>query len=120
MNTPMTKSELIEKLSQTLGHLSQRDVEIAVKLILDYMCEALSRGERIEIRGFGSFSVHTRPPKQGRNPKTGVAVQVSQKYVPHFKAGKELRAQVDFTGSACSTTLALPPATPLKTGMGKG
>lgn len=115
----MTKSELIERITQTLNHLSQKDVEIAVKLILDHMCEALSRGERIEIRGFGSFAVHTRPPKQGRNPKTGVAVQVAQKHVPHFKAGKELREQVDFTGSNC-TLMEMPDSSPLKAGTGKG
>ncbi|MEK8088345.1 integration host factor subunit beta [Thermithiobacillus plumbiphilus] len=115
----MTKSELIDRITQTLNHLSQKDVEIAVKLILDHMCEALSRGERIEIRGFGSFAVHTRPPKQGRNPKTGMAVQVAQKHVPHFKAGKELREQVDFTGSSC-TLMEMPDSSPLKAGTGKG
>ena len=115
----MTKSELIERITQTLNHLSQKDVEIAVKLILDHMFEALSQGERIEIRGFGSFAVHTRPPKQGRNPKTGVAVQVAQKHVPHFKAGKELREQVDFTGSNC-TVMEISNSSPLKAGAGKG
>lgn len=91
----MTKSELIEKIAQKQSHLSQKDIELAVRLILDHMSNALCQGERIEIRGFGSFSVHMRPPKQGRNPKTGETVQVGEKYVPHFKAGKELREQVD-------------------------
>lgn len=91
----MTKSELIEKIAQKQSHLSQKDIELAVRLILDHMSNALCQGERIEIRGFGSFSVHVRPPKQGRNPKTGETVQVGEKYVPHFKAGKELREQVD-------------------------
>lgn len=91
----MTKSELIEKIAGAQSHLSQKDIEFAIKLILDHMSTALSQRERIEIRGFGSFSVHVRPPKQGRNPKTGEAVQVGEKYVPHFKAGKELREQVD-------------------------
>ncbi|MEW6612087.1 MAG: integration host factor subunit beta [Pseudomonadota bacterium] len=91
----MTKSELIEKIAQSQSHLSQKDVELAVKLILNHMVQALSCGDRIEIRGFGSFCVHTRPPKQGRNPKTGETVLVGAKCVPHFKAGKELREQVD-------------------------
>ncbi|MGH8477747.1 MAG: integration host factor subunit beta [Methylococcales bacterium] len=91
----MTKSELIEALANKQGHLVFKDVELAVKCMLEQMSEALSSGERIEIRGFGSFSLHYRPPRIGRNPKTGDSVSLSAKYVPHFKPGKELRDRVD-------------------------
>jgi len=91
----MTKSELIELISREQVNLPQRDVEAAVKCILEQMSEALSQGERIEIRGFGSFSLHYRPPRQGRNPKTGESVALAGKYVPHFKPGKELRDRVN-------------------------
>lgn len=91
----MTKSELIEALSQSQGHLAYKDVELAVKCLLEQMSQALASGERIEIRGFGSFSLHFRPPRVGRNPKTGEAVSLSGKHVPHFKPGKELRERVD-------------------------
>ncbi len=91
----MTKSELIELLAAKQKHLPAKDVELAVKQVLEIMCDALAEGERIEIRGFGSFSLHYRPPRQGRNPKTGDAVALSGKYVPHFKPGKELRERVD-------------------------
>lgn len=91
----MTKSELIEMISREQATLPQRDVEAAVKCILEQMSEALSQGERIEIRGFGSFSLHYRPPRQGRNPKTGESVALAGKYVPHFKPGKELRDRVN-------------------------
>lgn len=91
----MTKSELIEKIVDQQTQLSARDVEVAVKMILDHMAEALSKGERIEIRGFGSFSLHYRAARSGRNPKTGEKVDLSGKYVPHFKPGKELRERVD-------------------------
>ena len=91
----MTKSELIEHLETEQRHLSGRDVELAVKAMVEQMCEALSRGERIEIRGFGSFSLHFRPPRIGRNPKTGESVALPGKYVPHFKPGKELRDRVN-------------------------
>jgi integration host factor subunit beta len=76
-------------------HLSAKDVELAVKHILEVMSDSLSSGERIEIRGFGSFSLHYRPPRMGRNPKTGEAVALSGKYVPHFKPGKDLRERVN-------------------------
>jgi integration host factor subunit beta len=72
-----------------------KDVELAVKLMLDQMTDALASGERIEIRGFGSFSLHYRAPRMGRNPKTGETVPLPAKYVPHFKPGKELREQVN-------------------------
>lgn len=91
----MTKSELIERLAQRQTLLSYRDVELAVKTLLELMSRALAGGERIEIRGFGSFSLHYRPPRTGRNPKTGEAVSLPPKYVPHFKPGKELRERVD-------------------------
>lgn len=91
----MTKSELIERLVDRHEQLSVRDVELAVKTMLDQMTEALSHGDRIEIRGFGSFSLHYRAPRVGRNPKTGESVSLTAKYVPHFKPGKELREQVN-------------------------
>ncbi len=91
----MTKSELIEALAHKQAHLAFKDVELAVKCMIDQMSQALSSGERIEIRGFGSFSLHFRPPRMGRNPKTGDSVSLSSKYVPHFKPGKELRDRVD-------------------------
>ena len=91
----MTKSELIERITSRHPQLSNKDVELAVKTILDSMSQALSQGGRIEIRGFGSFSLHFRSPRLGRNPKTGESVQLRGKYVPHFKPGKELREQVN-------------------------
>ena len=91
----MTKSELIEILAQRQGHLKADDVDLSVKTLLEMMSDALSHGERIEIRGFGSFSLHFRPARIGRNPKTGDAVALSGKHVPHFKPGKELRERVN-------------------------
>ena len=91
----MTKSELIEKLTQRQGQLTSKDVEFAVKTLTEQMAQTLSTGGRIEIRGFGSFSLHHRPPRIGRNPKTGEAVSLAGKYVPHFKPGKELRERVN-------------------------
>ncbi|HLD13683.1 MAG TPA: integration host factor subunit beta [Burkholderiales bacterium] len=91
----MTKSELINLLAGYQAQLQPRDVELAVKELLEQMSAALARGERIEVRGFGSFSLHYRPPRTGRNPKTGSAVQVPDKFVPHFKPGKELRERVN-------------------------
>ena len=90
----MTKSELIEILTQRQGHLKADDVDLAVKSLLDMMGSALAHCERIEIRGFGSFSLHFRPPRTGRNPKTGNAVALPGRHVPHFKPGKELRERV--------------------------
>jgi integration host factor subunit beta len=90
----MTKSELIEILSQRQVHLKADDVDLAVKSLLEMMGGALATGERIEVRGFGSFSLHFRPPRTGRNPKTGDAVALAGKHVPHFKPGKELRERV--------------------------
>ena len=91
----MTKSELIEKIAEVQTQLSAKDVELAVKMMLDHMAEALAEGERIEIRGFGSFSLHYRAARLGRNPKTGEKVELAGKFVPHFKPGKELRERVN-------------------------
>lgn len=90
----MTKSELIDSLAASQPQLEYKDVELAVKELLEQMSAALAAGDRIEVRGFGSFSLHYRPPRVGRNPKTGSAVHVADKYVPHFKPGKELRDRV--------------------------
>ena len=92
----MTKSELIAKLAGRFPQLVAKDADYAVKMILDAMTAALTRADRIEIRGFGSFALNYRPPRVGRNPKSGEKVQVPEKHVPHFKAGKELRERVDF------------------------
>lgn len=94
----MTKSELISKLAGRFPQLVAKDADCAVKMVLDAMTDALSRGDRIEIRGFGSFALNYRPPRVGRNPKSGERVHVPEKYVPHFKAGKELRERVDIVG----------------------
>jgi len=95
----MTRSDLIIKLAERYTQLLGKDAELAVKVILDSMSTTLSRGGRIEIRGFGSFALNYRPPRLGRNPKSGDKVQVPSKYVPHFKAGKELRERVDYPQS---------------------
>lgn len=91
----MTKSELIEKIATVQTQLSTKDVELAIKMLLENMAEALAAGERIEIRGFGSFSLHYRAARLGRNPKTGEKVELEGKYVPHFKPGKKLRERVN-------------------------
>ena len=91
----MTKSDLIARLAERFPQLVAKDADFAVKMILDAMSEALDKGDRIEIRGFGSFSLNYRPPRVGRNPKSGDKVSVPEKWVPHFKAGKELRERVD-------------------------
>ncbi|MFT7413933.1 MAG: integration host factor subunit beta [Methylophagaceae bacterium] len=91
----MTKSDLIEIISEKQSLLNYRDVELAVKLILGQMSNSLADGERIEIRGFGSFTLHHRPPRVGRNPKSGESVELGEKFVPHFKPGKELRDRVN-------------------------
>ena len=90
----MIRSDLIAKLTELHPQLLSKDAELAVKVILDALSATLSRGGRVEIRGFGSFGLNYRPPRQGRNPKTGDMVKVPAKYVPHFKAGKELRERV--------------------------
>ena len=91
----MTKSELIERLSMKYGNLKLQEVEHSVRLIIDKICQSLEKGDRIEIRGFGSFSLHQRSQRNGRNPKTGEAVQVKAKSIPYFRAGKSLREDVD-------------------------
>lgn len=91
----MTKSDLIDIIARKQSHLAYKDVELSVKTVLEQMSHALACGERIEIRGFGSFSLHFRPPRMGRNPKTGDSVALPGKYVPHFKPGKELRERVN-------------------------
>lgn len=91
----MTKSELIEQIAAQQSELSVKEVESAVRLILDDITDTLANGGRVEIRGFGSFSLHYREPRTGRNPKTGDSVSLSGKHVPHFKPGKELREQVN-------------------------
>lgn len=91
----MTKSDLIQELTQRQTHMTQRDVELAVSLLQQRIVSELANGGRVEIRGFGSFSVNHRPARRGRNPKTGAAVDIPDKYVPHFKPGKALAERVD-------------------------
>ena len=91
----MTRSDLVEELAARFGQITQRDAEFAVKAILEAMNDALASGHRIEIRGFGSFSVNYRPPRMGRNPRSGESVAIPEKKVPHFKPGKALRLAVD-------------------------
>ena len=93
----MTKSELIERIAEQSPQLPPQDVELAVKALIEHMAERLASGERIEIRGFGSFSLHFRPGRVGRNPNTGALVAVSPKHAPHFKPGKALREAVTAT-----------------------
>jgi integration host factor subunit beta len=93
----MTKSELIELIAERQPQLSHKDIELAVKTMIEHMSQVLSSGSRIEIRGFGSFSLHYREPRVGRNPKTGETVELPGKYVPHFKPGKELRERVNLS-----------------------
>jgi integration host factor subunit beta len=91
----MTRSDLVEELAARFSQITQRDAEFAVRAILEAMNDALARGHRIEIRGFGSFSVNYRPPRMGRNPRSGESVAIPEKKVPHFKPGKALRLAVD-------------------------
>ena len=91
----MTKSELIGRLADKMRQVPSKDVELSIKEMLEQMAQTLQKGERIEIRGFGSFSLHYRAPRVGRNPKTGETVKLDGKYVPHFKPGKELRERVN-------------------------
>lgn len=91
----MTKSELIERISLRYPELRAQDVEEAVKLMIEKICQSLEKGNRVEIRGFGSFSLHYREARVGRNPKTGESVDVPAKSIPYFRAGKELRERVD-------------------------
>jgi integration host factor subunit beta len=91
----MTRSDLVEELAARFAQLTHRDAELAVKTVLDAMSNALVKGHRIEIRGFGSFSINRRPPRVGRNPRSGESVQIPEKRVPHFKPGKALRQALD-------------------------
>jgi integration host factor subunit beta len=98
--TSMIKSELIAKLAEENPHLTQRDVERVVTVVFREICEALAVGGRVELRGFGAFSVRSRPARAGRNPRTGDAVKVRAKAVPFFKSGKELRQRLNVTADA--------------------
>ena len=116
----MTRSDLVEELANRFSQLTHRDAEIAVRAILDAMSEALVAGHRIEIRGFGSFSISHRAPRMGRNPRSGESVAIPQKRVPHFKPGKALREAVDqrtaeLATSAQSHATHLPTSTTLPT-----
>ena len=93
----MVKSELITHIAEQLEMLSFKDVELGVNKVLECMCDTLAKGDRIEIRGFGSFSLHYRPPRKAHNPKTGQRVYTEAKYTPHFKPGKDLRERVNNT-----------------------
>lgn len=95
----MTRSELIAALAAQFSQLPPQDVDTAVRVLLQTMCDTLAKGGRIEIRGFGSFTLHRRPPRMGRNPKTGEVVAVPAKWAPHFKPGKTLRERVDVAKS---------------------
>ncbi|MDY0745498.1 integration host factor subunit beta [Paucibacter sp. R3-3] len=99
----MTRSDLVALLADRFPQLTQRDTEFAVKTILDAMSDALAKGHRIEIRGFGSFQVNRRPPRMGRNPRSGEQVLIPEKLVPHFKPGKALREAVDARAPADSS-----------------
>ena len=96
LQTKMKKSDLKNKICLNLPNHSPLDISLAVDLVSKCICDGLKRNERIEIRGFGSFSLHYRAARVGRNPKTGAAVDLTGKYVPHFKPGKELRKRVDY------------------------
>ncbi|MEI7997400.1 MAG: integration host factor subunit beta [Methylococcaceae bacterium] len=100
----MTKSELIEALAKKQPHLLIKDVDLAVDCIVERMCQALIANDRIEVRGFGSFSLHYHPARLGRNPKTGEPLNLSAKYALHFKPGKELRDRVDGSRQNCQIT----------------
>lgn len=91
----MTRSELVEQIAKRHDQLNSKDVELAVRVILEHMSRGLAHGERIEVRGFGSFSLHYRAPRKAHNPKTGEVLQLGCKFVPHFKPGKELRERVN-------------------------
>ncbi len=91
----VNRAELVERLALAMPQLSLRDVELAVRILLAHLIEALTSGQRIELRGFGSFSLHYLPPRAGRNPRTGRPVSVPGRYVPHFKPGKALRERVN-------------------------
>ena len=95
----MNRSELIQNLAELFPDLTVKDIDLTVRTILDEISRTLAKGGRAEIRGFGSFNLNYRPPRKGRNPKTGSSVMVPDKYVPHFKPGKEMRERVDYPGT---------------------
>jgi integration host factor subunit beta len=105
IDSSITRSELVELLAQQFPQLLPKDVELAVKTLLDTMTQALAHGKRIELRGVGSFVLHHRPARVGRNPKSGEQVMIPEKKVPHFKPGKELRERVDFKASVDVNTI---------------
>jgi integration host factor subunit beta len=105
----VTRSDLVARLAERFAQLTQRDTEFAVKTILDAMSDALARGHRIEIRGFGSFSINRRPPRMGRNPRSGEQVVIPEKLVPHFKPGKAFREAVDARATAAEAERAEAP-----------
>ena len=109
----MTRSDLVARLAERLGQLTHRDAESAVKTMLDAMSDALARGHRIEIRGFGSLSVNRRAPRMGRNPRSGEQVAIPERLVAHFKPGKALRETVDtrlpVRGDDGAQAAAMPP-----------
>ncbi|BAO81279.1 bacterial nucleoid DNA-binding protein [Serpentinimonas raichei] len=96
----MTRSDLVQALAERFGQLGQRDAELAVKTILSAIAQALVKGQRVEVRGFGSFTLNERAARMGRNPRSGASVAIEAKRVPHFKPGKALREQVDAGGAA--------------------
>ena len=95
----MIKSELIQKIAAANQHLYHRDIEKIVNVLFDEIVDALARGDRVELRGFGAFTVKYRAPRTGRNPRTGASVKVDEKFVPFFKTGKELREKLNTTGT---------------------
>lgn len=109
----MTRSDLVDQLAERFTQLTHRDAELAVKTILDALSEALENGHRVEIRGFGSFSVSHRPARVGRNPRSGEQVMVPEKRLPHFKPGKSLRTQVDQSQGSGEKDLAVEPGSKL-------
>ncbi len=99
----MIKSELVQRLAKTHPHLYQRDIERIVNTVLDEITAALARGDRVELRGFGAFSVKNRPARTGRNPRTGAHVEVAEKVVPFFKTGKDMRERLNIQGDSEET-----------------
>ena len=108
----MTRSDLVEELAARFEQLTQRDAEVAVKTLLEALGEALAQGQRIEVRGFGSFSITHRAPRMGRNPRSGAAVAIPARRVTHFKPGKALREAVDHGAAADTGGAALPASGP--------
>jgi len=114
----MIKSELVAKLAQANPHLYQRDVERIVSTIFDEICTALARGDRVELRGFGAFSVKNRPARVGRNPRTAQPVEVAEKFVPFFKTGKELRERLNDEPASSPEDAGTPTQTGSPSGIG--